>query len=153
MAYDQENIFKKIIEGAVPCFKIFETDHCIAILDAFPMVRGHSLLIPKAEVVTLMDLQPDTAANVLKELPRLCKAVMAATNADGVNVFQNNLPSAGQVVMHAHFHVVPRFTGDNLMRFPGSAKTMIDQQEGGAVLAQIQAKMDDQTQEGGTGET
>ena len=61
-------------------------------------------------------MPPDVAAGVLRELPRLVKAVRDATGADGVNVVQNNGPAAGQVVFHAHFHVIPRFEGDGLVR-------------------------------------
>ena len=54
-AYDPDNIFLKIIKGTIPCYKIFETEHCIAILDAFPLAEGHALLLPKAEgYATLM---------------------------------------------------------------------------------------------------
>lgn len=53
--YDNSNIFAKILDGAIPSYKIFETDHVLAILDAFPTVPGHSLLIPKARgYVTIM---------------------------------------------------------------------------------------------------
>jgi histidine triad (HIT) family protein len=51
--YDPENIFLKIIEGSVPSFKLFETEHVLAILDAFPLVPGHALLLPKARYATV----------------------------------------------------------------------------------------------------
>ena len=85
-----------------------------------------------------MDMDEETAANVLKELPKLARAVKAATGADGVNIIQNNEAPAGQVVFHAHFHVVPRFNGDNLFKAPASAKAMITKEEADSVLADLQ---------------
>jgi histidine triad (HIT) family protein len=52
MAHDDQNLFAKIIRGEIPSFKIFETAHALAILDAFPTVEGHALLIPKARCVS-----------------------------------------------------------------------------------------------------
>ena len=85
----------------------------------------------------LYDMPPDVAAAVLRELPRLCKAVKEATGCEGVNVVQNNGGAAGQVVMHVHFHVIPRLTGDGLVRMGahGSSAGMID----GAVAAEVLA--------------
>uniref|UniRef100_A0A0G4F248 HIT domain-containing protein n=1 Tax=Chromera velia CCMP2878 TaxID=1169474 RepID=A0A0G4F248_9ALVE len=135
--WDPENVFTKIINGQIPCYKIFETEDAIAILDAFPSVQGHSLLIPKHNVATVMDMEPEVAARVLKELPRLAKAVQQAVGAEGVNIFQNNGRAAGQEVMHAHFHVVPRTSGDGLMKLPGS-KGKIEKEDAEAILAKIQ---------------
>ena len=45
--YDDENVFAKIIDGKIPSYKIFETEHALAFLDAFPMAKGHALLVPK----------------------------------------------------------------------------------------------------------
>ena len=126
MAYDPDNIFSKIIKGQIPCYKVFETEHALAFLDAFPSAKGHSLLIPKAAgFASVMDMPADVAANVLSELPRLARAVKAATGADGVTILQNNGPAAGQEVFHAHFHVIPRFSDDQLMQLPKSSSEMI----------------------------
>ena len=97
IVYDKTNVFYKILQGELPSFKIFETDTCIAILDAFPSTPGHSLLIPKAEYVTMEDMPAETAGAFLAELPRLIKIVKEATGADGVNVVQNNGQASGQV--------------------------------------------------------
>jgi histidine triad (HIT) family protein len=124
-----DNIFKKIIDGVIPSHKIFETEHALAILDAFPMTRGHALLLPKVSgYAELYDMPPDVAAGFLRELPRLCKAVKAATGCDGVNVVQNNGGAAGQVVFHVHFHVIPRVEGDGIVRLGahGSSSKMIE---------------------------
>lgn len=53
-AFDHENVFQKIIDGVIPSYKVFETEHVLAILDAFPLVPGHALLIPKAQYATVL---------------------------------------------------------------------------------------------------
>eukprot|EP00916_Digyalum_oweni_P002576 GHVL01004700.1.p1 GENE.GHVL01004700.1~~GHVL01004700.1.p1 ORF type:complete len:115 (+),score=16.56 GHVL01004700.1:188-532(+) len=90
-----------------------------------------NLLIPKAEgYATIMDMSEEMAADVMKELPRLAKAVQAATKCDGINLYQNNGASAGQAVFHVHFHVVPRFNNDNLFSLPGPKDGMISKEDG-----------------------
>lgn len=139
--YDPENIFLQIIRGEVPSYKLFETDHVLAILDAFPVVPGHALLLPKTPgFATVMDMTPDVAANVFKELPRLAKAVQAATGASGINIIQNNGVSSGQAVFHAHIHVIPRFDGDDLLTLPSGPK-MINKADGEAMQAKIQTQI------------
>ena len=127
IAYDEGNVFSKIVAGEVPCFKLFETEHALAILDAFPMCPGHSLLLPKADgYATIMDMPEAAAADLLRELPRLARAVAAATGCEGVNVVQNNGAAAGQAVFHVHFHVIPRIEGDGLVQLGahGSGKML-----------------------------
>ena len=88
--YDKDNIFAKIIRGEIPSYKVFETEHCIAILDAFPMAPGHSLLIPKAEGASdALGMSEESAQHTLKELPRLCRLVKKATGCEAVNVMSN----------------------------------------------------------------
>jgi diadenosine tetraphosphate (Ap4A) HIT family hydrolase len=122
--YDDDNVFKKIIEGTVPSYKIFETEHALAFLDAFPMVKGHSLLVPKATgYASIIDMPEDVAANVLKELPRLARIVKSATGCDGVNIVQNNHACAGQVVFHVHFpRAAPMGSGERRTGAPGEER-------------------------------
>jgi len=136
-AYDPENIFAKIIKGDIPAFKIFETPHAIAILDAFPMAPGHSLLLPKHPCVSVTDMPADVAASVLSELPRLARAVQNATGAPGVNILTNSGKEAGQLVFHAHFHVIPRFANDELIKTKPSRGSMLTADEATPLLAKM----------------
>ena len=132
-----KNVFQKIIDGESECYKIFETAHCIAILDAFPCVAGHSLLIPKIGG-KIEDMDADAAGNVLRELPRLCKIVRDATGADGVNVVSNNGKCAGQRVFHVHFHVVPRYNNDKLkLKMPKSRSKVLERDEALKMLSKM----------------
>src|SRR5207249_3900726 len=81
-------------------------------LDINPVNPGHLLLVPKAHHATLADLPDDLAAQAGSLLPRLCRAVRSATGAGGLNVIVNLGRPAGQVIDHAHWHIIPRFPGD-----------------------------------------
>eukprot|EP01070_Trichotokara_eunicae_P005473 Trichotokara_eunicae@DN4519_c0_g1_i1.p1 len=136
------NIFTKMVNGEAPSHKIFETEHSIAVLDAFPVTNGHSLLIPKVQAETLLDMTDDEAAAALRDLPRLCRIVKKATGASGVNVAQNNYPAAGQVVPHVHFHVVPRTNADHLIKHPPSSKEIISAEHAKEMLEKMKKAED-----------
>lgn len=108
-------IFEKIIEGEIPCHRVYEDDRILAFLDVGPLSRGHTLLIPKERAETLDALSDESAAAIGRVLPRICRAVLRATGATEYNVLQNNGPHAHQAVMHVHFHVIPKYPeGDGL---------------------------------------
>ncbi len=104
-----ESIFAKIIRGEIPCHKVYEDTHVFAFLDIGPLSQGHTLVIPKEPAVTLDALSDESSAAIGRVLPRICRAVLEATDATAFNVLQNNGPAAHQAVMHVHFHIIPRF--------------------------------------------
>ena len=104
-----DTIFGKMIDGEIPCHRVYEDEHVLAFLDIGPLSRGHTLVIPKERATTLDQLSDDAAAAVGRVLPKLCKAVMKATGAEAYNVLVNTGPAAGQIVMHVHFHIIPKF--------------------------------------------
>ncbi len=103
-------IFSKIIDREIPCHRLYEDEHVLAFLDVGPVARGHCLVIPKQPAVELDGLSDDAAAALGRVMPRLVRALKAATGCAGVNVLQNNGAAAGQVVMHVHFHLIPRYS-------------------------------------------
>lgn len=109
MTDNEPSIFVRIIDGEIPCHRVYEDEHVLAFLDVNPGSRGHTLVIPKERVVTLDELSADASAAIGRVLPRLCRAIVEATGATAYNVLQNNGPAAGQVVMHVHFHIIPRY--------------------------------------------
>eukprot|EP00039_Didymoeca_costata_P018705 m.334615 g.334615 ORF g.334615 m.334615 type:complete len:143 (+) comp17398_c0_seq1:27-455(+) len=135
--YNKDNIFRKILDGDIPCYKIFETDDCIAILDAFPCVEGHSLLIPKANTVNMLDMDEETAGNYMKNIPRLANIVKKATGCDAVNIASNCGAEAGQMVFHTHTHVIPRFKDDKLLKHPAPMGGMIEKDAADKVLEKM----------------
>jgi len=101
-------IFAKILRGEIPCHRVYEDEHVLAFLDIGPLSDGHLLVIPKEAKAHLHELSDDSAAAIGRVLPRLARAVMAATGATAYNILQNNGAAAHQVVMHVHFHIVPK---------------------------------------------
>jgi histidine triad (HIT) family protein len=104
-----ETIFGKIIAGEIPCQRVYEDERVLSFLDIYPLSRGHTLVIPKEPAVTLEELSDEAAAAIGRVLPRICRAVLAATGATAYNVLQNNGSAAHQVVMHVHFHIIPKY--------------------------------------------
>ena len=108
-------IFSKIIAGDIPCHKVYEDDQVLAFLDINPLAAGHTLVIPKEPAETLDALSDDASAAIGRVLPRISRAVLAATGATEFNVLQNNGPQAHQAVFHVHFHIIPKLpNGDGL---------------------------------------
>jgi len=108
----EDCIFCKIINGEIPCHKVYEDENVFAFLDANPTSRGHTLVVPKEHVENIheasgMDYMWDALVEV-------SNAVKNAFDAKGLNISQNNGEIAGQEVFHLHFHVTPRYTGDEI---------------------------------------
>jgi histidine triad (HIT) family protein len=103
-----DTIFGRIIGGQIPCHKVYEDDRVLAFLDINPLTRGHTLVIPKEPAETLDKLSDESAAALGRVLPRICRAVIAATGVPQYNVLENNGAGAHQAVLHVHFHIIPR---------------------------------------------
>jgi len=103
-----DTIFAKIISGQIPCHKVYEDDRVLAFLDINPLTRGHTLVVPKEPAETLDKLSDESAAALGRVLPRICRAVIAATGVAEYNILENNGPGAHQAVFHVHFHIIPR---------------------------------------------
>jgi histidine triad (HIT) family protein len=127
-AYDDTNIFAKILRGEIPCHKVYEDDHTLAFMDVMPQAEGHLLVIPKSGSRNILDATPSVLANTISVVQKLAIAAKEAFDADGVYVAQFNEPAAGQTVFHLHFHVIPRKEGV-------PAKPHSGAMEDGAVLA------------------
>ncbi|MHC1791247.1 HIT family protein [Solidesulfovibrio sp.] len=117
--HDADCIFCKIVKGEIPCARLYEDDAVLAFLDIAPVAPGHALLIPKAHHADLFALPPVLGTALTAAASRVGRAVMAAAGATGLNLQMNNGPSAGQVVFHAHLHLIPRQAGDGLALWPG----------------------------------
>jgi histidine triad (HIT) family protein len=109
---DPDCVFCKILDGKIPAVHVLQDDACLAFLDIGPLAEGHTLLVCGEHVETVERLTPDQAAAMARHLPRLVAAIQAATGCQGANVLLNNGPVASQLVMHVHFHIIPRRAGD-----------------------------------------
>ena len=104
-----DTVFGKIIRGEQPCHRVYDDPHVLAFLDINPVSRGHVLVIPKEPAATLDKLSDDAAAALGRALPKISRAVLAATGAKAFNVLQNNGAMAHQAVFHVHFHIIPKY--------------------------------------------
>jgi histidine triad (HIT) family protein len=112
----------------------------LAFLDINPLAKGHTLVIPKEPAETLDQLSDESAAAIGRALPRICRAVLAATGARAYNVLENNGALAHQAVFHVHFHVIPKYEdgkGLGLAWEPGK----LGGEDGKALAAEIAAKL------------
>ena len=120
-AYDDQNIFAKILRGEIPCHKVYEDEVALAFMDVMPQGEGHTLVIPKrAKAHNILDMEADELAALMPRVQKVAQAAKRAFGADGVMVIQYNEPAAGQTVFHPHFHVIPRFA--NVALKPHSGK-------------------------------
>ena len=120
------SIFTRIINGEIPCHRVYEDDHVIAFLDIGPVSRGHVLVVPKEESVRLDQLSEASAAALGRALRIVAAAVVKATGCVDYNVLQNNGVAAHQAVMHVHFHIIPKYadgSGLGVKWTAGSAPT------------------------------
>lgn len=111
MAYDNDNIFAKILRGEIPAVKVFEDAKTLAFMDVMPESDGHVLVVPKEAAENLLDLSAESLTATMATVQKTAKAVDKALNPDGILIKQYNGAAAGQSVFHIHFHIVPRREG------------------------------------------
>ncbi len=107
MAYDDQNIFARILRGELPAFKVYEDEHVLAFMDVMPQAEGHTLVIPKTPALTLLDLDPEAAAYTIQIVQKVAKAMEKALDVQGIVLMQLSGAAAGQTVPHVHFHLIP----------------------------------------------
>lgn len=122
---EKECIFCKIVRGEIKSKIVYSDDNFIAFLDINPKADGHTVIIPKKHFRNLLDMPAslgnemlDAVKNVALELIKSGKGKAGSLSSDnevsGFNLIVNNEPAAGQVVFHAHLHVIPRKKDDGL---------------------------------------
>ena len=107
MAYDEQNIFARILRGELPAIKVYEDDQVLAFMDIMPQADGHTLVIRKTPAVTLLDLPADAAAYIIQVVQKVAKAIEVGLDAKGIVLMQLSGAAAGQTVPHVHFHLIP----------------------------------------------
>lgn len=119
-------LFCQIVAGKIPAEKIYEDEDFIAFLDIKPINLGHTLIVPKTHSRNLFDLPKDLLEKVGPMIQKIALAVKDGAGADGINIGWNNESAAGQLVFHAHIHVMPRFTNDGYEHWHGQDVTVED---------------------------
>ncbi len=140
---DADCVFCKIVAGEIPSARVLEADAAVAFLDIHPVNHGHVLLVPKEHHATLADLPDEAAAETAALLPRLARAVIKATGAEGLNLIVNNGRCAGQTIDHVHWHLIPRF-GDDAVNWPWPHTQYV-----GDELGQMQFRIERELNPGG----
>jgi histidine triad (HIT) family protein len=135
-----DSIFGKILAGQIPCHRVYEDDLVLAFLDINPLSRGHTLIIPKEPAERLDQLSDDSAAALGRVLPRLCRAVIAATGVSEYNVLENNGPGAHQAVPHVHFHIIPKPNPQEGLGMVWPARSL-DPKDAAALVARIRGAL------------
>lgn len=106
--------FCSIVAEESPAHRLYEDDRSVAFLDIEPATRGHTLVVPRSHYETLTDMPRSLAGDVFQTVHRVATALTSVYQLEGYNVIQSNGASAGQDVLHAHIHVIPRYEGDTV---------------------------------------
>lgn len=139
MAYDDQNVFAKILRGEAPAHRVCEDEQTLAFMDIMPQTKGHTLVIPKSPVANIFEIEPDLLAATMLTTQRVARAIRVAFRPRGVMVGQLNGAMAGQTVFHLHFHVIPRYEPGGF-RFHGQPTA--DESELARHAAAIRAALD-----------
>ncbi len=138
---DDQSIFSMIIDGVIPCHKVYEDDLVFAFLDINPFSPGHTLVVPKESTRTLDKLSDESAEALGRVLPRISRAILRVTGAEEFNVIQNNGPNAFQSVFHVHFHIIPKMKDGRGLTFPFKSSP-IDHDEAKKLASSIRELLD-----------
>lgn len=115
MSEETDNcVFCKIAGGEIPCDKIYENKNFITFFDANPRADGHTLVVPKRHFKTILDMPNSLGTELLDAIKNAALDLIKKGKAEGFNVIMNNYKVAGQIVEHAHFHIIPRKGKDGL---------------------------------------
>jgi histidine triad (HIT) family protein len=131
--------FCSIVAGQTPADIVLDEPDFVGFLDRRPVFKGHTLLVPRDHVPTLLDLPQRLHASLLEATPRLARAVVDGLGAQGSFVAINSVVS--QSVPHLHVHVVPRTKGDGLRGFFWPRTTYADAQEAKEYAARLRAAL------------
>ena len=102
-------IFCDMIGGKCPYYEIYHDSNIIAILDKYPIDKGHSLVITKKPYEKLTDMNIEEIMDLFSKIPKIISAIIKATKADGFSIAQNNGKAAKQIIPHVHVHIIPRY--------------------------------------------
>jgi histidine triad (HIT) family protein len=105
-------LFCQFATGKIPTQKVYEDDFSLAFLDISPINKGHLLLIPKEHYANIHEIPQELFSKLAINIKKLATVVKETVSADGINIGMNNGEAAGQVIFHAHIHIIPRFDGD-----------------------------------------
>lgn len=104
-------LFCDIISGASPCEKVYEDENVFAFLDIGPVSKGHTIVTSKIHAENLAEGTAESAGQLMNAVYRIAPSIMKAVGADGYNLGMNHGVCAGQMILHTHLHIMPRWNG------------------------------------------
>jgi histidine triad (HIT) family protein len=110
----EDCVFCKIASGEIPSHKLYENDNFFSVLDKNQDIKGHFLVISNKHFNNLLDLPSSLGVELVDCIKNTALKLFEEYDAEGFNVIQNNFESAGQVVNHIHFHIIPRRKSDGV---------------------------------------
>ena len=112
----EKDVFCKIIDGEIPCYKLYEDNSVLAFLDISQVTKGHALVVPKEHYDTFLSCPDKLMHKVMDVAQRIGQISIQFLGAKGVNILTNCYEAAGQTVKHFHVHVIPRYdVGDGFI--------------------------------------
>ena len=108
-------IFCMIANGEIPSATLYEDEDFRVILDLGPASKGHALILPKEHYANLFEMPDELLAKAIAVAKKVGKKLADVTEADGLNLVQNNGEAAGQSVFHFHMHLIPRHNSDGAL--------------------------------------
>ena len=136
----EKDIFCKIIDGEIPCYKLYEDEDVLAFLDISQVTTGHALVVSKKHFENFLSTPQEEMHKVMDVAQRIGQVEIKLLGAKGVNILTNCYEAAGQSVMHFHVHVIPRYEEDK-----GFEITMKNNAEGlnlPALAGEVKSKLD-----------
>jgi histidine triad (HIT) family protein len=118
-------LFCDIIAGKIKAHFVYEDKSHVAIMDKYPIQRGHTLLMPRDHREKIIDMNTGDISTLFSRVPVIARAILEATGADGFNIGQNNGKAANQIIPHVHVHIIPRYSNTG----SGWTKRMIAREE------------------------
>ena len=105
----EKDIFCRIIDGEIPCHKLYEDEDVLAFLDISQVTKGHALVVPKKHYDNFLSIPQEEMHKVMDVAQRIGQIAIKFLGAKGVNILTNCYAAAGQTVNHFHVHVIPRY--------------------------------------------
>jgi histidine triad (HIT) family protein len=115
MTFDPNCTFCNIVRGSESAHVVYEDAQCLAFLDIAPAAEGHTLVIPRTHVRTILDVSPSIAGDLMSCATRVAHIIDKTFHCDGMTLIQTNEIAGGQTVFHMHLHIVPRWSADELL--------------------------------------
>ena len=120
----EDCIFCKIINGEIPCMKVYEDEHTLSFMDIANDVDGHMLVIPKKHCTNILDADEKTLHHVMDTVKKVSDHCVKNCGCEGIDILNANNQCAGQTVFHLHVHIIPRKNGDGLPKFTGALRSL-----------------------------